>query len=398
MKKSVAIFGSGPASLAFASFLNPIAFDVTIYEKNKACGRKFLVAGKGGFNLTFSEPMDQFKKRYIPNAFLEGPLDHFSNTDFQDWLKTIGIETFVGSSKRVFPIKGIKPIQVLDAILGHIRSNGVEVHYNQEWTGWSNTGLPLINDEIEIHADYYVYALGGASWKITGSTGDWAEKFRSRNIAVNTFLPSNCAFEVEWPDHFLDYAEGMPLKNIALSCGGKIQKGELVITRFGLEGNAIYALSHSIREELGANGKAYVSIDFKPMFTMDEIEHRLRNTRSKNHTEFLRRDVKLRKIAIQMLKNLLPKEKFTDESSLIESIKGFPIWVVGSAPIDEAISTAGGVSREELTPQFELKKMKNHFCVGEMVDWDTRTGGYLLQGCFRMGVFLASWFNGIIYK
>ncbi len=393
MKKTIAIFGGGPASLAMASFIDTGLFDVTIYEQNKTCGRKFLVAGKGGFNLTFSESMDQLKKRYTPSSFLDDALNKFTNEDLRTWLSNLGIDTFVGSSNRVFPIKGIKPIEVLHAILKHIESRGVKIEFRKQWNGWSEAGLPLVNDDIEIDADYYVFAFGGASWKITGSTGTWASHFKTRGIQINDFEPSNCAFGVDWSEAFLASAEGRPLKNIAVRCDSKSKKGELVITRFGLEGNAIYALSECIRKQFKEGGKAQVSIDFKPMFTTDDIKMKLQKSKSKNSTAFLKRDLNLSSVQVQLIKHLTTKDEFLNKERLVELIKGLPITLAGMAPIDEAISSVGGVRRGELTDVFELKKIRDSFCIGEMVDWDAPTGGYLLQGCMSMGVYLAGRLN-----
>lgn len=393
MKKTIAIFGGGPSSLALASFLDSDRFDITIYEQNKTCGRKFLVAGKGGFNLTYAEPLEDFKKRYIPATFLDDSLDHFTNADLRSWLSNLGIETFVGSSKRVFPLKGIKPIQLLDAILKHLVSKGVRIKNGMKWQGWSPDGNPIVNEDLEVKADYCVYAFGGGSWKVTGSTGEWASQFRTRGIGINDFEPSNCAFEVKWPIELLEWVEGKPLKNISVTCDDKTQKGELVITRFGLEGNGIYALSSNIRKQLHARNRAMISIDFKPVFSIDEIKYKLHNSKSRNSTEFLRKEMKLSKVQIQMIKHLTTKEDFMDSERLAELIKKMPIAIEGLASIDEAISTVGGIKIQELTEHFELRKMRNSYCIGEMVDWDAPTGGYLLQGCISMGVFLANYMN-----
>ena len=393
MKKTIAIFGGGPASLILASFLDPALFHVTIYEQNKTCGRKFLVAGKGGFNLTHAEPLETLKSRYIPHTLLEDALNHFTNEDLRSWLSKLGIETFVGSSNRIFPVKGIKPIQVLDAILQHILAKGVEIEYQMKWEGWSDKGVPIVNQEIEVKADYVVFAFGGASWKITGSTGGWAVPFRNEGITVNDFEPSNCAFQVNWPVQFLESAEGKPLKNIAVECEGKVQKGELVVTEFGLEGNAIYALSDNIRKLLGTKGKTEILLDFKPTISEEDLRSKVVHSKSRNSTDILKRDLNLSKVQIQLIKHLTSKEDFINREQLVEIVKKLSITVDGTAPIDEAISTIGGVNRQELTDHFEIKKMPKSFCIGEMVDWDAPTGGYLLQGCFSMGVFLADCLN-----
>jgi len=396
IKKKIAIFGGGPAALALASFLDPDFFKVTIYEQNKTCGRKFLVAGKGGFNLTHAEPMGKFLKRYIPASFLENALNNFTNSDLRNWLSNLGIETYVGSSNRVFPVKGIKPIQVLDAILEHVKSRGVDIKYQMKWDGWFSEGYPIVNGDIEVKADYYVYAFGGASWQVTGSTGAWTSHFKARGIVVNDFEPSNCAFEVDWLEQFLENVEGKPLKNIAVSCDDKTQKGELVVTRFGLEGNAIYALSDKIRKQLLASKHAEITIDLKPMFSIDDIKLKVNNSKTKNSTDFLRKDLKLSKVQVQLIKHLTSREDFVEKEKLVELIKCLPIHIVGMAPIDEAISTVGGIQIDELTDTFELKILHDSFCIGEMVDWDAPTGGYLLQGCFSMGVFLADRVNRVL--
>lgn len=393
MKKSIAIFGGGPASLALASFLDPDLFHIIIYEQNKTCGRKFLVAGKGGFNLTHSEPIETLKERYIPSHLLAKSLDHFTNSDLRSWLDTLGIQTFIGSSKRIFPVKGIKPIEVLDKILKHIESRGVNIRYQAEWQGWNQEENPFLKSGEEIITDYVVFGLGGGSWKITGSTGSWFSKFQSLGIGTKAFEPSNCAFKVKWTDDLLNKIEGRPIKNIAVKCGGKSQTGELVSTKFGLEGNAIYALSHNIRAQLKHDGKASISIDLKPMLSFSDISKKAEKSKAKNNTEFLKKDLNLSQVQLALIKNLTTKEEFIDRQKLPSYIKEIKVEILSTAPIDEAISTVGGIETEELTQHFELKKLPNSFCIGEMVDWDAPTGGYLLQGCFSMGAYLAHYLN-----
>jgi uncharacterized flavoprotein (TIGR03862 family) len=393
MKKSIAIFGGGPAALMMASFLDPERFNVTIYEQNKTCGRKFLVAGKGGFNLTHSEPLESLIKRYIPQTFLGDALNHFTNEDLRTWLNKLGIETFIGSSKRVFPVKGIKPIVVLDAIIGNLKERGVNFQYQKKWSGWSAKGKPTLEDGEVVNADFVVFGFGGGSWKVTGSTGSWAKQFESKGISLNEFEPSNCAFKVDWSKELLEKIEGKPIKNIAVSCGNMSQKGELVATNFGLEGNAIYALSHNIRESLNQNGSADISIDFKPMLSLLDLQNKVEQSKTKKNTDLLKNDLNLSNVQVALIKNQTSKEEFLDRQLLIEKIKNASLTIVGTAPIDEAISTVGGVKREELTDHFELNKMIGTFCIGEMVDWDAPTGGYLLQGCFSMGAYLANFLN-----
>jgi len=392
MKKSVAIIGGGPSALLAASFLDTNIYDVTIYEKNKALGKKFLVAGNGGFNLTHSEPIEEMQERYLPNGFLKVALNQFTNTDLRAWLKEIGIPTFVGTSKRVYPEKGIMPITVLNKIKEVIEKNKVTIQYNKTWKGWTENNELIFEDNEFVKADYTLFALGGGSWKITGSDGNWLETFKEKGITTLPFIASNCAFKVDWTNEFLKINEGKPLKNIALSCHDKTQKGELVITKFGLEGNAIYALSPEIQAQLAEHGKANILIDLKPSFRVQDIYMKLNSSGLKT-TEILKRKLKLSPAQIQLLKANISKEEFISHDLLSEKIKFLPITITSAATLDEAISTTGGISINEVDENFELKAIKNSFCIGEMLDWNGPTGGYLLQASFSMGVFVANYLN-----
>lgn len=387
-KKSIAVIGGGPAALFFAAFVDSEKFDVTIYEKNKQFGRKFLVAGKGGFNLTHSEDIEAFIERYTPSGFLKEALLSFNNIDLRKWLATVGIETYIGSSNRVYPVKGIKPIEVLDAILLFLEKKGIKFQFEQEWKGWNDNNELLFANGSTIKSDKIVFALGGASWSVTGSKGDWLSFFTEKNIQTVPFEPSNCAFNIDWKPNFITKNEGNPIKNCAISCNGKTQKGEVVVTMFGIEGNAIYALSPEVREQLNKNSSATIKIDFKPTLTISDILKKLNSSQSKI-TESLKRDLKLSRVMIDLLKSYTTKEEFLSNETLANLIKSFPLYLVGVGSIDEAISTVGGIDRGALSQNFEIKQLPNHYCIGEMVDWDAPTGGYLLQACFSMGVFLA---------
>jgi uncharacterized flavoprotein (TIGR03862 family) len=395
MKQTVAIVGGGAAALSLAAFLDPDLFDVTIYEKNKSLGRKFLVAGKGGFNLTHAEPISAFVERYSPASFLEEAILGFTNEDFVHWLTGIGIPTYVGSSKRVFPEKGIKPFRVLDAILSVLRVNNVKFSFGQTWTGWNTEKALIFNQHCIVDSDIRVFALGGASWKVTGSDGIWSNLFAEKGIATLPFLPSNCAYKINWSKEFLEVNEGRPLKNIEMTCEQKTQKGELVITRFGLEGNAIYALSPQIQNALTQVGEAAIIIDLKPVFTEMEIRGRIESSTFKNTTEILRKDLKLSAAQINLLKGNINKDEFLSYSTLASKIKKLPLLVTASASLDEAISTTGGIDLGEVGDYYELHKLKGTYCLGEMLDWNAPTGGYLLQACFSMGVHLANHLNDI---
>jgi len=396
MKKTIAIIGSGPSALMLAATLDEAFFDVTIYDRNFAPARKFLVAGDGGFNLTHSEPLEQFIARYHPSEYLEKSIRSFSNIDLQNWLKRIGIETYVGSSKRIFPLKEIKPIHVLNAILKELDSKHVQFKMKHEWKGWNSENELVLENENNLQtvpADLIVFALGGASWSKTGSGGNWTDYFEKRSIGINPFLPSNCAYEINWNENFITLAEGQPLKNISVTCNGKEKKGELVITKFGIEGGAVYALSPEIRKQLNDNKAATIFIDLNSALSVEEIKERLEGSNIRSISKTLADRVKLSKIKIALLKTILSKDDFTNVNTLSESIKRLPVQVIGMATIDEAISTVGGISLNETDENFQLNKLPNHFAIGEMLDWDAPTGGYLLQACFSMGSYLGKKLN-----
>ncbi|MGK0327438.1 MAG: putative flavoprotein (TIGR03862 family) [Paraglaciecola sp.] len=392
MKKQISIIGGGLSAFLLAAFLDPEKFTITIYEKNKTAGRKFLVAGKGGFNLTHSEPIEQLIKRYTADNFLENSLHKFTNTDFRNWLAKIGIPTYIGSSKRVYPTAGIKPIEVLNAILKYLKEKGVRIMYNQTFSDWDDNKNPIINTKT-IQTDYTVFCLGGGSWKITGSDGTWLDTFSKKGIETKPFQASNCGYQIDWKSDFIQKHEGTPLKNITISCDGIVQKGEAVITTFGLEGNAIYGLSPQIRKQLNLKSKATIFIDFKPSITLENILSKIKASNSKNTTQILKKGLKLTNAQIDLLKINLSKESYLNPKSLSENIKRFPLEIINTATIDEAISTIGGIALNEISENFELKKIFNQYCIGEMLDWDAPTGGYLLQACASMGVCLANHLN-----
>jgi uncharacterized flavoprotein (TIGR03862 family) len=395
-RRSISIIGSGPAALSLAVFLNENNFDVTIYEKNFAPGRKFLVAGDGGFNLSHSEDIGKFITRYTPSDFLEASLLGFTNADLCNWLKEIGIQTYVGTSKRIFPVKGIKPIDVLNMILKQLKNKNVQLKTQYKWMGWNeNNDLLFMHNkqELIIRSDLVVFALGGGSWAKTGSDGAWTGLFEEKGINIIPFQPSNCAYEIKWSKDFLKSSEGKILKNIAVYCSEKEKTGELVITKFGLEGGAIYALSPQIREQLNKNKTAAIYIDLKPGYSLEEIKNKLKGKGNRSYSKWLEEQLNLSDVQIALLKTILPKDEYTDLNTLAERIKHLPLKITGMAPLDEAISSVGGISLEEIDNNFQLKQLKGNFVIGEMLDWDAPTGGYLLQACFSMGHYLAEFLN-----
>ena len=394
MKKRIAIIGSGSSAFLLAAFLDTEKFSVTIYEKNKKAGRKFLVAGKGGFNLTHSEPIDQLIKRYTPDDFLNKALLDFTNIDFRDWLDKIEVPTYIGSSKRVYPKEGIKPIELLTSILNHLKEKGITIKYEHTFSDWDDKDNPIINKKT-IQTDYTVFSLGGGSWKVTGSDGNWLDTFSKKGIKTKPFKASNCSYQVAWKDKFIQKHEGTPLKNITISCNNRIQKGEAVITKFGLEGNSIYGLGPQIRDKLLTDSKATVFIDFKPSLTAEKIHSKITLSNHKNTAQILKKELKLSAPIIELLKTSISKAAYLNAESLSKNIKKFPLEIVNTASVDEAISTVGGIDLKAVSENFELKKMANQFCIGEMLDWDAPTGGYLLQACASNVVHLAKHLNEI---
>lgn len=308
----------------------------------------------------------------------------------------MGIPTYIGSSKRVYPENGIKPIAVLNAILDVLNKRGVVIQYQHTWMGWNANNDLVFNSDKAVKSDHTIFAMGGGSWKVTGSDGSWLDLFKNQAIDVVPFKASNCAYAVNWNTDFIDTFEGTPLKNIAISCGDKSQKGEVVITRFGLEGNAIYAISPQIREELNTKPKATVFLDLKPTLSYDDLLQKIKKSNIKKTSEKLQKELKLNPAQIGLLKIYLSKETYLNSELLAQNIKKLPIEITAAALLDEAISTTGGIKLNALDENFQLKMMKNHYCIGEMIDLDAPTGGYLLQSCFSMGVYLARHLNAIV--
>lgn len=392
MKKSVSIIGGGAAGLTLAAWLDPALFEVTIYEKNKALGRKFLVAGKGGFNLTHGEALEDFIQQYTPVEFLKLALTNFTNVDLRIWLESIGIPTFEGSSHRIYPLKSIKPIEVLNKLIALVSTRGTQFVYQDVWKGWNDNNELVFESGKTVKSDIVVFALGGGSWKVTGSDGKWINVFKKKGISTSDLRPSNCAYQVNWSLDFIEKNAGKPLKNISLKCLNKTKKGELVVTNFGLEGNAIYALSPEIQCELDRTGIAEVYIDFKPQFTLAFVKEKIQKSSLKT-TEILSKVFRLSRVQIDLIKSTLTKEEYNNNLILANSIKHLKLTILRPATLDEAISTTGGIDLKQLEDNYQLRLLKNHYCIGEMLDWNAPTGGYLLQACFSMAVFLATDLN-----
>ncbi len=397
MKKSIAIIGGGAAAMLLAAHLNESKFNITIYERNAALGRKFLVAGDGGFNLTHSEALSPFITRYTPPSFFNTIITSFSSTNLVEWLRKIGIETFIGTSKRIFPSKGIKPIAVLNAILAVLKKKNISLKTNHTWIGWNDHALLFETgknaEHVTITSDIVVFCLGGASWKVTGSDGTWQTYFAEKGIEINPFQASNCGYEIKWKNEFIESTEGQSLKNISITCSDCIKKGEVVLTKFGIEGGAIYALSPQIRTALNEKKEAVIYIDLKPSLSLPQLKTKFGNRGNTTIKKILIDRLNLDNTSVELLKTILSKEAFLDIDILLANIKKLPLTITAFAPLDEAISTVGGIPLTEIDATFQLTKLPNHYCMGEMLDWDAPTGGYLLQGCFSMGYWVAKKLN-----
>ena len=356
---------------------------MVIYEKGTTIGRKFLVAGKGGFNLSHNMTLPELSKQYTPSDFMSQALEAFDVSKLRDWYQELGISTYVGTSNRIFPEKGISPGDVLRKISSKLKSQGVEIKYKHEFIGFSQQGIPLLKNgdhKMELNADMYIFALGGASWKVTGSDGGWLDSFTSLGIKTAPFEASNSGVEIKWPSTISGYHIGKPLKNIRISHNSYSVKGEAVISSYGLEGNAIYPISAKIREALNEKNEATIFIDFKPQQTHEQLVEKIKNTAPNNFSTVL----KLDSAQIALIKSVTTKEQFLNANKFIQSVKALPIKVTSLRPIEESISTVGGIETSELNADFSLKKRPRIYCVGEMVNWDAPTGGFLLQGCFSM--------------
>lgn len=353
-------------------------FQVTIYDHKPTPARKFLMAGRGGLNITHSEPIDKFMARYGEAAeTLRPAIEHFTPQHLRDWCLDLGEETFIGTSGRVFP-KSFKASPLLRAWLTRLQNLGVTFHYNFEWTGQ------------QMDADITILAMGGASWPRLGSDGHWTKYLAEQGVTINPFRPANCGFTTKWSDIFKSKYAGQPLKNTNLMHEKNTIQGEMMITQNGVEGGGIYALSKSIRAGLDANGSTILTLDFKPKITEDMIAKMLNAPRGRDSfSNYLRKVLALSPVAIA----LLNEDRHIANLSRIDlaaRIKSYPILITGIADIDRAISTAGGIALNEIDENFQLKKMSNIYAIGEMLDWEAPTGGYLLQATFSMAVWVGT--------
>ena len=394
--KTVAVIGGGPAGLMAAEVLSQGGIQVDLYDAMPSVGRKFLLAGVGGMNITHSEPFDAFLSRYGAHATVIKPLlEAFPPSALCDWLHGLGVETFVGSSGRVFP-KGMKAAPLLRAWLHRLRESGVRVHARHRWLGWSEGGalrFATPQDEMTVKADAVVLALGGGSWTRLGSDGAWVPLLAQRGVDIAPLQPSNCGFEVAggWSAHLRSRFAGQPLKTVALrftDAAGKThqRKGELMLSDTGVEGGLVYALSAPLRDTIAAQGSATLQLDLAPDKPLERVIAEVAHPRgSRSLSSHLQSRAGIKGAKMALLRERLSAEQLNDPIKLANAIKLLPLTLVAPRTLDEAISSAGGVRFEALDEHLMLRQLPGVFCAGEMLDWEAPTGGYLLTACFASG-------------
>ncbi|HSJ89445.1 MAG TPA: TIGR03862 family flavoprotein [Anaerolineales bacterium] len=401
MKVTVAVIGGGPAGLMAAEVISAHGLQVEVYDAMPSLGRKFLMAGKSGLNITYAEPFEQFVSRYGERRpQIERLLKTFGPDELIGWVHGLGIETFVGTSRRIFPV-GMKASPLLRAWLNRLRDWGVIFHPRHKWTGFITLGPAAVpgddrawidlkfdspDSDKTVHANAAILALGGGSWSRLGSDGAWVPWLRQAGVQVAPLRPSNCGFDVTWSPHFRERFDGHPVKSVVLSFGGFHQQGEFIITKEGVEGGLIYTASALLRDEIEAKGSAVTMLDLLSDRSYEWLVERLSQTRgSRSMATHLEKTVNITGVKAGLLREFAPKEDFAHPGSLAHFIKNLPIPLIAARPLDEAISSAGGVKFESLDERLMLKSMPGVFCAGEMLDWEAPTGGYLLTACFASG-------------
>jgi uncharacterized flavoprotein (TIGR03862 family) len=394
IRKHIAVIGAGPAGLMAAEVLAQGGAAVTVYDAMPSVARKFLMAGRGGLNLTHSEELSTFLSRYRQAApFLDNAIRNFPPQRLRDWSEALGEPTFVGSSGRIFP-KAMKASPLLRAWLRRLDAQGVRLALRYRWIGWDGEGRLLFETSDgprAVEATATVLALGGASWPRLGSDGAWTKILSDRAVAITPLKPANSGFMVAWSEIFRDRFEAQPLKGIALRFGERTVRGEAVITRDGIEGGAIYALSAELREAIASSGEVTLQIALRPELSIGDLVARLSAPRGKqSFSNVLRKALQLSPVAIGLLQEAAIRNgrqlaSFSAEE-LATLVKAVPVTLTGTAGIARAISTAGGIALDEFDAGFMIKRLPGVFAAGEMLDWEAPTGGYLLQACFATGV------------
>lgn len=387
----VAVVGGGPAGLMAAEVLAQGGAAVDLFDAMPSVGRKFLLAGRGGLNLTHSEPTPALLARYSTGGeALRQAVTDFDGPAVRAWAQALGVATFVGTSGRVFPTD-MKAAPLLRAWLHRLRASGMRVHTRHRWTGWTESGALRFEapaGEATHAADATILALGGASWSRLGSDGRWAPLLAERGVALAPFQPANCGFDVaRWSDHLRERFAGQPLKTVAACVGdGPVQPGEFVITDTGIEGSLVYAFSAQLRDGIAADGQATLAVDLLPQHTPAQVLAETSRPRGpRSLSTHLKSRLGIHGLKMALLHELLTPQDLADPARLARALKALPITVVRPRPIDEAISTAGGVAFEAMDAHGMLRALPGTFCAGEMLDWEAPTGGYLLTASFATG-------------
>jgi uncharacterized flavoprotein (TIGR03862 family) len=390
----IAVVGGGPAGLMAAEAASNAGEEVEIYDAMASVGRKLLLAGKGGLNLTHSEPIEPFLCRYgTGRARLAPIIQSFGPEDIREWVQGLGIGTFVGTSGRVFPTD-LKAAPLLRAWLRRLRKAGVRFHVRHRWLGWEERGVLRFcapGGERAVDADAVILALGGGSWPKLGSDAAWVPILRQQGVRIIPLRPSNCGFDVRWSSHIKTKFAGHPLKSVAIQVtkpSGDVhrQRGECVLTETGLEGGLIYAVSSYLRDEIEKRGQAMLTVDLAPDRDLSRLTRDLSKARGKRTmATHLQRQAGVAGVKSALLREVFPKDTFDDPIRLAKAIKAVPLNLVAARPLEEAISTAGGVLFEELDDRLMVRRLPGVFCAGEMLDWEAPTGGYLLTACLATG-------------
>ena len=391
MTKTIAIIGGGPAGLMAAEMIsNKLPkCEITIYDAMPSLGRKFLMAGKSGLNISHNEEMELFLQRFGKAADKLAPaLKNFTAEDIREWAGELGIVTFVGTSGRVFPT-GYKAAPLLRSWLRRLRAHGVMTKTRHKWRGWGEGNGLLFsteNGQIEIKADATILALGGASWPKLGSDGSWVPYLQNKGITLSPLRPANCGFNVDWSDFFRNKFEGEPVKSCQLSFAHHKLTGDFVITKYGIESGPIYNLSANLRDKIDAEGNAVLMLDLLPHKDASDLTQLLARPKgSQSMATHIKKVTGLIGVKAGLLRECLSKETFNNPALLAQGIKCLPVTLTSPRPMAEAISTAGGIDLDELNDGFMLKRQPGIFCVGEMLDWEAPTGGYLLTACMAQG-------------
>lgn len=388
------VIGGGPAGLMAAEVLLARGITVDLYDAMPSLGRKFLLAGKGGLNITHAEPPNRFMARYgTRRPHLQPLLADFGASQLRDWVHGLGVETFVGTSQRVFP-REMKAAPLLRAWLHRLRAAGLRIHARHRWSGWSDDGslrFSTPQGEATVAARCTVLALGGGSWRRLGSDGAWVPLLEARGVPVLPLRPANCGFEVAWSPHLRMRHAGQPVKGVAATvvdaAGTTHQRsGEFVVSEYGVEGSLIYALSAPLRDTLAATGQATLQLDLLPDHDAARVATEAAHPRgSRSLSTHLQSRLGLKGVKASLLREVLTAEEMRDPQRLAATIKTLPLTLTATRPLDEAISSAGGIPFEALDERLMLRAMPGVFCAGEMLDWEAPTGGYLLTACFATG-------------